>query len=214
MKLKNRILFSIIYRIVTLYAGTWRYEVRNRHTYDKLISEGKRVVMAIWHDQLLPCTFFHRNEGMVTIASDSRDGDLITYALNKWGFRAARGSSTRGGVKAALKAVKLSTEYNVPCAITVDGPKGPRHEVKPGAAFIAKKLDKVILIGLMSARHFKRFNSWDKFILPLPFAKITVTYSEPIFISESTDEKEIENDTKNLQKRMTELTREVSPFFV
>ncbi len=214
MKFKDRILFFIIYWAVTLYARTWRYETVNRQAYDRLIKEGKKVVMAIWHDQLLPCAFFHRNEGMVTVASDSKDGELITYALNRWGFRTARGSSTRGGAKAALKAVKLSAANNAPCAVTVDGPKGPRHKVKPGAVFIAKKLDGAILIGLISCRRYKRFASWDRFVLPMPFSRITITYSEPVFVSGNTDEKEMEKDTENLQKLMTELTGEASPFFV
>ena len=214
MKITDRILYFIIYAIVTLYAKTWRYETINRQAYDKVRKEGKKVVMAIWHDQLLPCTFFHRNEGMTTIASDSKDGSMITYALHKWGFHVARGSSTRGGIKAALKAVKLSRDNNTPCAVTVDGPKGPRHEVKNGAVFIAKKLDHVILSGLMSCKKYKRFASWDKFVLPMPFSKITITYSDPIYVSESTENEDIENDRENLQKQMTELTVEASPFFV
>ena len=214
MKIKDKIIYFIIYIVVTLYAKTWRYKTVNRQAYDNLRKDGKKVVMAIWHDQLLPCTFFHRNEGMVTIASDSKDGSLISYALKKWQFHTARGSSTRGGVKGALQAIKLSREHNTPCAVTVDGPKGPRHIVKDGAIFMAKKLDQVILIGLMSCKRYKRFASWDKFVLPMPFSTITITYSNPIYVSESLETQHIKEDKDNLQKQMTELTSEASPFFV
>lgn len=214
MTLLKKIGFFIVFHIVNLYAKTWRYKLVNRQVYDQLYKNNKKVVMAIWHDSILPCTFLHRHEGMVTIASDSKDGALITYALNKWGFHVARGSSTRGGVKAALKAVKLSSEYKTPCAVTVDGPKGPRHQVKDGAIFIGKKLDKVIVIGLMSCKKYKRFNSWDKFILPLPFAEITITYSNPIYLSDSMEKEDIEKEKLMLQNCMTEFTCEVSPFFV
>lgn len=214
MTILTKIGYFIAFHIVNLYCKTWRYKLVNRSAYDNLRSKGVSVVMAIWHDSILPCTFLHRKEGMVTIASDSKDGSLIAYALNKWGFNTARGSSTRGGVKAALKAVKLSKENKVPCAVTVDGPKGPRHQVKDGAIFIGKKLDKVVLIGLLSCKRYKRFNSWDKFILPLPFAKITITYSEPIYLSDGIEKEDIEKDKQILQNRMLDLTNEVSPFFV
>lgn len=214
MKLRDKILAYLIFFAVNAYGKTWRYRLINRDKYDKLRSEGKKVVLALWHDQLLPCTFLHRHDGFVTIASDSKDGGLITFALDKWGFHTARGSSTRGGVKAAISAIKLTREFNTACAVTVDGPKGPRHTVKDGAVFIAKKLDKVIVIGLIHSKSVKRFASWDRFILPLPFARIDVTYSDPIFLSDADDEAGVKADTQILQNKMTELTIEASPLFI
>lgn len=203
---------TVLYLLVTAYCLTWRYKFKNRYLFEDLLKNGKRPVVAIWHDQLLPCSFAHRKRGVVTIASDSKDGELITFALSKWGFKVARGSSTRGGVKAALNAIKTSIKFNAPCAVTVDGPKGPRHQVKNGAVFIADRLDGIIIVAVAHTKHFIKFNSWDKFILPLPFASIQITYSQPFTINKNGENSVTQQE--NLQKIMTELTYEASPLFI
>lgn len=207
----QRVSAYVIYYAVTAYCMTWRYKFKNRGAFDNLINEGKKPVVAIWHEQLLPCAFIHRNKGIVTIASDSKDGELIAFALDKWGFRTARGSSTRGGVKAAIKAIKTSRKYNVPCAVTVDGPKGPRHKVKSGAVFIATNLDKVAVAGIAKAKRSIRFNSWDKFSLPLPFSLVEIIYSDPIRISCGADKEAMEKERQKLERIMMELNDAVYP---
>lgn len=204
----------LLYYAVTAYCFTWRYTFKNRHIYDDLINSNKKPVIAVWHDQLLVCTHIERHKGLVGIASDSKDGELISFALERWGYHMARGSSTRGGVKAAIKAIKECKKYSAPCAITVDGPLGPRHVAKSGAVFIAKNLDNIILAGVVNTKHFIRFNSWDKFMLPLPFAKIEVTYAQPIYLDNDTSEDAMENGRLLLQKTMVELTNEASPFHI
>lgn len=208
----QKLVATLLYYISTAYCLTWRYKYKNRNVYTDLVKRGKRPVMALWHDQLLLSSFAHRKEGVVTIASDSKDGELITFALTKWGYNVSRGSSTRGGVKAALNAIKTSKKLNVPCAVTVDGPKGPRHTVKNGAIFIAERLDGIIIVALAHTKRFIKFNSWDKFILPLPFASIEITYSEPIIIGKDAENPQTQQE--NLQKIMTELTNEASPLFI
>ena len=158
--------------------------------------------------------FSHYKNGIATIASDSKDGELITYILKKWGFSVARGSSTRGGLKAAMNIIKNCRNDKRPAAITVDGPKGPRHEVKSGAVFIAKNLDKIIFVLTLKTDSFIRFNSWDKFILPKPFAKVEVHYSEIFYVSDEKDEASIKADTERLQNYMLMRTEEVCKEFV
>lgn len=171
-------------------------------------------MLVLWHDSLLPLSFSHYKEGIATIASDSKDGDLIAYILEKWGYKLARGSSTRGGMKAAMQLVKLCRNNNIPAAITVDGPKGPRHEVKSGAVFIAKCLDNEIYVVTLKTNSFIRFNSWDKFIFPKPFAKVEVWYSDTFSVSPDKDETSLKEDTNRLQKLMMQRTSEVDSEFL
>ena len=206
MNFWKKLVITIIYYIVTLYCKTWRFKFRNNDIYETLIKNGKRPVMAIWHSSLLTNAFSHRHKGIVTIASDSKDGDLITFALNKWGFKVARGSSTRGGVKAALNAIKTCKKFNASCAVTVDGPKGPRNEVKTGAIFIAHRLDGIIIVVIAKPKKFITFNSWDKFVLPLPFSSIEIIYSPILHLQNN-----LETDRDTLQKLMTEFSREINP---
>ncbi len=165
----------------------------------------------MWHDQFLPCAYLHRNENVVGITSDSKDGDIVAYVLNRWKYNIVRGSTFKGGAKAILKAIKIIKELKTTFAITVDGPIGPRHSVRSGAILIAKKLDKVIIVATIKPKRFIKFNSWDNFILPLPFTKIDVYYSKPIYLSDDTSKKSIEADRQKLEKFMTDFTYETSP---
>ena len=161
MKLSRRIGYAVTYYLGTAILKTWRIKNINKEPYNKSRKEGRRPVLVLWHDSLLPLSFSHYKDPIATIASDSKDGDLIAYILEKWGYKLARGSSTRGGIKAAMKLVKLCKTHNISAAITVDGPKGPRHEVKSGAVFIAKCLDNEIYAVTLKTDSFIRFYSWD-----------------------------------------------------
>lgn len=210
----RKIGFWIVYFLGTLFVKTWRMKNINQDSFNKCRQEGKSPVLVLWHDSLLPLAFGHYKNDIATIASDSKDGELITYILKKWGFRVSRGSSTRGGLKAAMNIIKNCRNDKRPAAITVDGPKGPRHEVKSGAVFIAKNLDKIIYVLTLKTDSFIRFNSWDKFILPKPFAKVEVHYSEIFYVSDEKDEASLKADTERLQNYMLMRTEEVCKEFV
>lgn len=213
-KLSRKIGYFLTYFIGTMLLKTWRIKSVNRQSFDKCRQEGKCPVAVLWHDSLLPLSFNHYKDNIATIASDSKDGDLITYILKKWGYAVARGSSTRGGLKAAMNIIKTCRAEKRTAAVTVDGPKGPRHEVKSGAVLIAKHLDNVIYVLTLKTDSFIRFNSWDKFIFPKPFAKVEVWYSEAFYVSEEKDEQSILEDTKRLQRYMIMRTEEVYKEFL
>ncbi len=210
MKLKYKIISTIIYHAVTLYCKTWRFKLHNYSHLKGLLDNKTKVVVALWHDQLVPLTFSHKDKNFVTIASDSKDGSYITYILKRWGFHVGRGSSTRMGIKAALGAIKLAKQNSSPCAVTIDGPLGPRHVAKNGAVFIAKQLDCVIINAVVNVKWRVRFNSWDRFVLPLPFAKIDVYLSDPMHVSDDCSEQVLADDTERMQKEMEKMTNEFS----
>ncbi len=208
----NKLIISFATTILNIYCKSWRYTQHNLdENYLALLKQGMKPVFAMWHDQFLPCAFLHRNENVVSIASDSKDGDIAAHVFKKWKYNIVRGSTFKGGVKAALNAIKTTKEIGTTFAITVDGPIGPRHIVRSGAVFIAKKLDNVIIVATIKPRRFKRFNSWDRFILPLPFTKVDVYYSKPIYLSIDTTKESIENDRQKLEKFMLDFTNETSP---
>lgn len=214
MKLRRKIGFAVVYCLGTALLKTWRLKNIGRDEFEKCRKEGKSPVVALWHDSLLPLSFNHYKDGIATIASDSKDGDLIAYILRRWGYFVARGSSTRGGIKAAMSLIKNCRKTPMPAAITVDGPVGPRHEVKSGIVFIAKNLDKIIFVITLDTKSFIRFNSWDKFILPKPFAKVNIVYSPAFYVSDDISENGIKYDTERLQQYMLDRTNEVNPLFI
>ncbi len=208
----NKVFISFATTILNIYCKSWRFTQHNLdENYRELLRQNIKPVFAMWHDQFLPCAYLHRNENVVAIASDSKDGDIVAYVFNRWKYNIVRGSTFKGGEKATLKAIKTTKEVGTTLAITVDGPIGPRHSVRSGAIFIAKKLDQVVIVATIKPKRFKKFNSWDRFILPLPFTKIDVYYSKPIYLSADTSKECIENDRYKLEKFMMDFTNETSP---
>ena len=206
----KKFLSWIAYRIITLYCMTWRIKYVNNEYYDKCRAENKGLVGALWHDQLLPIAFSERKKKIGTIASQSKDGELITNLLILWGFTVARGSSTRGCARALLGGKKI-LEQGTHLVITVDGPTGPRHEVKPGAIY-ASRLANTEIVGIFTRfKRYIRFNSWDKFLLPLPFSRIEVIYTDPVKFDPDADD---EINRQILENTMLDVTREITPDFV
>ena len=214
MILKQKIFFNLAYFIGLIYIKTWRIKRVNNEEFDNFRKLGKSPVAVSWHDSLLPVAFCHRNNNIAAIASDSKDGELISFILKKWGYAVARGSSTRGGIKAALRLIKLCKNSNAAAAITIDGPKGPRHKAKEGAVFIAKNLDNTIFVVTIKADKYIQFKSWDKFILPKPFAKIEVHYSSAFVVKREKEEHIVKEETKQLEKYMIQRTQEVDNKFL
>jgi lysophospholipid acyltransferase (LPLAT)-like uncharacterized protein len=170
-------------------------------------------MVALWHNSLLPLLFHWRHKGAVIIVSQSKDGELITKVLHRLGFFTVRGSSSRGGARAMLGMSKYMGKGYVG-AITVDGPKGPRHEVKSGIIHIVKMAKCPLIIATINCKRKKVFASWDKFILPMPFSRIDVYFSDVINLDEDISEMAIERDRYMLEKKMVADTREYSPDFI
>ena len=118
----------------------------------------------------------HRGEGYVTMASKSPDGEIIATFLALWGFKAARGSSSKGGDLAVLEF--LEALKGAPGgALTPDGPRGPARRCKRGILTLAEQGDTLILPSSSSSSRPRFLNSWDRFLLPLPFSRCVVVFA-------------------------------------
>jgi lysophospholipid acyltransferase (LPLAT)-like uncharacterized protein len=117
----------------------------------------------------------HRGEGFVTMASRSSDGEIIATFLALWGFKAARGSSSKGGDTAILEF--LEALKGAPGgALTPDGPRGPARRCKRGILTLAEQGNALVLPSSSSSTRPKFLNSWDRFLVPLPFSRCVVVY--------------------------------------
>lgn len=156
------------------------------------IDSKEPFIVAFWHGELLMQPFNYkriRAKGKVSaMISEHKDGEAITRTVEYLGIDSIRGSSTRGGAKALIGAIKeLKAGYDI--AITPDGPKGPRHSVADGIVAISQKTNARILIFNCRPTKYWQFNSWDKFIVPKPFGKLEFFIQEPLDIS-SLEQKE------------------------
>ncbi len=201
--LGNRLLFHV----VNLLCKTVKIKQNIPRPTRDLFKSGNKFVVAFWHGTMLIPWFLFRDSGMSAIISQSKDGELLARVLEKWKYKVERGSSSSGGKEVLETLIEnASGDYSV--AITPDGPRGPVHEMKPGAAIAAKKAGvPLILLGSAYEKYYQ-FKSWDKFRMPKFFTKAYVVASEPIFIPKelSYDEtsvkiKECETELNVLQKK-------------
>jgi lysophospholipid acyltransferase (LPLAT)-like uncharacterized protein len=142
-------------------------------------------IYAFWHSRLMFLVYSHRGRAINVLISKSRDGQVISNIVNKFGFRAIRGSTDRAGSRSAIEMIKCLKKNNSVCAVTPDGPKGPRYKVKDGLAVIAQKTGYPIVPMAYSVKKKKILSTWDKFLLPLPFNKGVVLHGSPIYVNQS-----------------------------
>ncbi|WP_373069760.1 lysophospholipid acyltransferase family protein [Sulfurimonas sp.] len=142
-------------------------------------------IMACWHGELLLIPYaylrYKKIPNVKLFISEHFDGELIAKTLGFFGFGTIRGSTTRGGAKALIQAIK-DVKGGSDIGITPDGPKGPRHEVQDGIIAIAQKTKKKIVLVEIKPTKYWQLNSWDKFVIPKPFGVVDYYISEPINI--------------------------------
>ncbi|RXK12522.1 hypothetical protein CP965_08025 [Halarcobacter mediterraneus] len=162
------------------------YFTSKKEFHHPKINDKESFIVAFWHGELLMQPFNYQKlkpSGRVSaMISEHKDGEAITKTVEYLGIGSIRGSSTRGGAKALIGALK-ELKNNNDIAITPDGPKGPRHSVADGIVAISKKSNARILIFNCKANKYWQFNSWDKFIVPKPFGKLEFFIQEPLDIS-------------------------------
>ena len=168
---------------VWVLARTWRVRYTNGDQLAAARRSGQPVIFAVWHGELLPALWTHRNREISVLISEHRDGEIIARVARFLGYRTVRGSTTRGATRALIgMARELTDGYSV--AITPDGPRGPALTFAPGALVVAQRSGCPILpVGIHASRAW-RLNSWDQFLLPGPFARITVAYEPFMFAPE------------------------------
>lgn len=118
-------------------ARSMRYEIHGHEAVDALYQEGRHIILAFWHAQQLMIPFGYRGTGAHVLISQHGDGEIIARIIARFGHRAVRGSSTRGGASALRALIKVGRSGR-DVAVTPDGPKGPRHVAKLGVIHLAK----------------------------------------------------------------------------
>lgn len=175
--------------LMAALARSWRVEVRNPGIGEALLDSGAAFVLVSWHDALLPVLWHHRARQIAAVVSEARDGRYLARLAERLGFGVIPGSSTRGGRRALLGAIR-ALRSGVPVGITPDGPRGPRRVVKPGAVAAAAAGEVAILPVHAEARPAWRAASWDRLLVPAPFARVRLVYGEPFRVSRGSEARE------------------------
>jgi lysophospholipid acyltransferase (LPLAT)-like uncharacterized protein len=206
--LRARIISRLGGGLLSAVMRTTRYERSGVEHHDAWIGSGRPAIYVLWHGRLLPCSYYHRNQGLATLISRHRDGDYIAGVVEGWGFRVVRGSSSRGGTGALLQMVRLLRQ-RVSLAITPDGPRGPRQKMKLGPLYAAQRTGVPLIPVTAGTDSAWWFEGWDRFLVPRPFARIRMAYGEPLFVPPEAGEDAVAALAEELEARLNLLTERV-----
>ncbi len=176
---RKYILPYIVWIFYRTLSATWRVRLYEPPEMQEMLANNSSFILAHFHGDELALIHLARRYRIATIASQSKDGELMSKVLHLLGARTSRGSSTRGGVQ-ALKGLISLVKDGGNCSFAVDGPKGPLHKVKPGVFEFSRLLKLPIIAGGVQcdrAWHFPR--SWNKTFLPKPFAVVEIRWAPP-----------------------------------
>ncbi len=157
-----------------------RLDVGREHV-DTCLAKGERVIVAFWHGRLLMLPFVYPGHPATILISQHRDGEYISRIAQRLGFVVERGSATRGGARAFRQLVyTLKAGRNV--VITPDGPKGPARRVKSGVIELSRLSGMPILPVAFGACPRTVLQSWDRFLIPYPFARVVFVWGSPLYV--------------------------------
>jgi hypothetical protein len=201
---RSRILSRLAGALLFLHRSTLRVERVHFDRYVRLKARGVPILFALWHGRMFLSIQAHRQEGIVTMASRSNDGEIIAGWLERNGYSVVRGSSTRGGSEALREMVRRVRSGRA-AALTVDGPTGPPREVQPGIVQLARLTGGWILPITSSSARPRFLSSWDRYLLPKPFSANVVLYGEPFPIDAANSDADAQERIANA---LDEATRE------
>jgi lysophospholipid acyltransferase (LPLAT)-like uncharacterized protein len=170
----------------------------------KLREAGEKVILAFWHGRIFMATYYFRNQAIVVMISQNRDGEYIARVIQRFGYGVARGSSTRGSYGATLETLRTLKDGR-DIGIAMDGPRGPRYVAKSGAAYMARKSGSPVVPFNISVDQKWVMRSWDHFQIPKPFSRAVVLIGNPIYVGQSATEEEIQTIEKRIQDSLDDL---------
>src|SRR5687768_3516393 len=174
------------YPIVAALGRTLTWKVDGAQHYDELLRAGRPPVLALWHGRILPATLYWRGRGIVAMTSENFDGEWVARLMARFGFRAARGSTSRGGSR-ALVQLRRELAAGHAAAFTIDGPRGPAGVAQPGAVWLAGATGHPVLPFHIEANRAWTARSWDRALIPKPYSTVAVAIGEPFDVHDTSD---------------------------
>ena len=211
LKWHQRFAASFVYALIRVIAFTLRFEWQY---HPAVLSAGPRsFIFAIWHNRLAIAMLMYGDYArrrrqayqLAALVSASKDGGVVARVLEHFGAEPVRGSSSRRGPQALLELTTWA-ERGYDLAITPDGPRGPRYVVQDGAVALAQLTGQPVVPCSMHIGWKISMRSWDRFQIPLPFARVVLKFGEPVLVPRDISESSRETLRSELEKRLKALT--------
>lgn len=208
---KDRLLIRtadlVFFFLIKLIGRTVKFEIEGWENWEAAAREERIPIYTCWHNRVFLSTYFWQRRAIVVMTSRSFDGEYIARFIQRFGYGAARGSTTRGATGAVVEMVRLMRS-GCPAGFTIDGPKGPRYVAKMGAVLLAKKTGNLILpFNIAAERFWEARKSWDRFQIPKPFTQARVFIAPPIDVPADADEIMLNAKRDELQAALDDLDR-------
>jgi lysophospholipid acyltransferase (LPLAT)-like uncharacterized protein len=189
------------YPLINALGHTLRWRTEGLEHLDPIRASGRQPVMGFWHGRILPATYYFRRRGIVVITSENFDGEWIARIIERFGYGTARGSTSRGGVKALIQ-LKREMAAGRPAGFTLDGPRGPARVAQPGAVWLARETGNPLLpFHLEASRHWT-LRSWDRTQIPKPFSTVALVVGEPLEVPAEANDDQLEAARLELERRL------------
>lgn len=203
----------VLKQYISLVLWTNKIEVSIPKLSAAILQQNKTCLLLFWHGRMaiMPALMrkLYPNHKFAAVISQHKDGDYLHHFVKQFRHDTIRGSSSRGGVN-AIKGILAALHNKQSIVITPDGPRGPAMRIGGTTITLAQKYELPIIYISFTASKAHVFNSWDKFLLPIPFGKIKVICSAPWYCDQSRNK----NDwTKNLEEKMVKQQEELDKLF-
>lgn len=199
--LRQRIVLSLIvgagYWFIRLLGPTLRVSVSYEEGAQKTLDQ-RPLVASFWHSCMIPATYLFRNMGIRVMSSFSYDGEYMGRIIRRFGFVAVKGSSSRNPVRALL-GLRRALAEGWTVAFTLDGPRGPRHKVKPGPVALGRSTGLALTTFHAAVDKAWVLNSWDRMMIPMPFSRVLVRVGKLIPVPTEASDADLERYTGELQ---------------
>jgi lysophospholipid acyltransferase (LPLAT)-like uncharacterized protein len=199
--LRQRIILRLIIAVgssfIRLIGPTLRVCVSREEGSQQTITQ-RPLVTSFWHACIIPCTYVFRDFGVRVMSSNSYDGEYMGRIIRKFGFVAVKGSSSRNAVRALL-GLRRALQESWTVAFSIDGPRGPRHQVKPGPVALARSSGIPMSMFHMALDRGWVLNTWDRLVIPKPFSRVLLRFGKLIPVPADATDEELANYQQQLQ---------------
>ena len=191
-------------QVIEALGGTYHWRERGAEHLREVARRGRQPIFAFWHGRILAATLYFRDRGIIVITSENFDGEWISRIIRRFGYGTARGSTSRGGVR-ALVQMRRDMAAGSPAAFTVDGPRGPARVAQPGAIWLASATGQPIVPFHIEAASAWTVKSWDRHQVPKPGSDVAIAIGEPMDVPPKADEATIESKRQELERVLAQM---------
>jgi lysophospholipid acyltransferase (LPLAT)-like uncharacterized protein len=211
MSFKENLRLRIMGRFGKIIFWFWHKSVRmtliGDEEYQKIRNERKPVIFLVWHGRIFLVPYFFRRRKIMPLISPSEDGEIAAQIMARWGYKILRGSGSHSMVEPWKEMVReLRSGGQV--IIVPDGPKGPDREVKLGGIKLAQQTGAYLIPFSFSTSKKKILNSWDHFLMFLPFSRVIAIYGKPFMVDPDLSGDKLEKERLRIEQILIKLDQE------